>query len=222
MWIYNPQTPVSLEPLPYAYSFQTSINPNKMQKEQWKPIKGYEDRYLISDHGRALVLPHSRPHPRYKNVLSRYGLKLLNPQSISAKYLQISLCGDGTKKKMYIHRLVIDAFILNPENKPECNHKDGNKLNNHASNLEWCTTSENAIHAFKTGLCVPHMLGKFGVNNHRSKAVYQIEDGKIIAEFGSQGEAHRKTGIEQANISCVCNGGRKTAGGFIWKHKSDI
>ena len=67
-------------------------------------------------------------------------------------YLYVNLCKGGKPKNFFVHRLVALCFIPNPENKPEINHIDGHPLNNHVSNLEWCTRSENVQHAFDTGL----------------------------------------------------------------------
>lgn len=68
------------------------------------------------------------------------------------KYARVTLCKEGTTKRFFVHRLVALHFIPNPDGLPMVNHIDGNKSNNHKSNLEWCTCKENTIHAFKTGL----------------------------------------------------------------------
>lgn len=99
--------------------------------ETWKQIDGFN--YEVSTHGRV------------RNMITGYMLK---PQLHDNKYYRVTL----NKKHFKIHRLVAETFIPNSSNKPQINHKDGNKLNNYASNLEWCTNKENAIHAVKTGL----------------------------------------------------------------------
>lgn len=74
--------------------------------------------------------------------------KYIKPHKIGNGYIQIDING----KPMYLHRLIATLFIPNPENKPQVNHIDGNPQNNDVSNLEWCTQSENNIHANRTGL----------------------------------------------------------------------
>jgi hypothetical protein len=106
--------------------------------EEWKEINGFED-YLISNYG---------------NVYSKKNNKLLQHKS-NGVYKNISLSKNNKPNYKYIHRLVCDAFCENPHNKPMVNHKDGNKLNNHYSNLEWVTKGENQSHAFRTGLRIP-------------------------------------------------------------------
>ena len=109
--------------------------------EIFKKIKGYEDLYEISNYGNVKSLP------KYKCKIS----KILKP-SLRGNYLFVRLTKNKIVKSYSVHRLVAEAFVSNPKNKPEVNHLDGNKLNNHSSNLEWCTSSENQQHAYNTGL----------------------------------------------------------------------
>lgn len=111
--------------------------------EIFKDIKGYEGQYQISNFGRVKSLE------RYDRLNRFIKEKFLVPRKHNNGYLRVCLSHSVDK---YIHRLVAEAFIPNPENKLEVNHIDGNKLNNNISNLEWCTRSENNKHAFKIGL----------------------------------------------------------------------
>ena len=85
-------------------------------------------------------------------VFSKKTGKQLKPHLHEKGYLRVTLQCDGKKKKHRIHRLVAEQFINNPDNLPQVNHKDGNKLNNDISNLEWCTQSQNMQHAVENGL----------------------------------------------------------------------
>ena len=100
-----------------------------------KPIKGYES-YLVSINGDV-----------YSTKRHKYLTK-----SYNGGYAKIIIKVDGVHHNKLVHRLVAQAYIPNPENKPQVNHKDGDKANNNVFNLEWCTQSENNIHAFKNGL----------------------------------------------------------------------
>lgn len=108
--------------------------------EIWKDCKGYEGIYSISSIGRVRRMP-GKYAPKGRilrfNVINRYHV-------VKFSYLAI-------KKNQFVHRLVAEAFIPNPFNKPFINHIDCNPSNNHISNLEWCTQSENIQHAFKVG-----------------------------------------------------------------------
>lgn len=111
-----------------------------------------------------------------------------------------------------VHRLVAETFIPNPNNKPEVNHKNGIRDDNYFENLEWCSKSENILHAFR-------ILKR---NKKRTvKPVQQILNNKIIAEFSSVNEAYRLTGINRDSIynSCRSKEGYFIAGGFHWKYK---
>lgn len=116
--------------------------------EVWKDIKGYYGIYEVSNFGNVKSL-HSR----------NFGM-ILN--KINDNYLYVNLFYKKKRLKIGIHRLVAIAFIPNPENKPQVNHIDGDKLNNNVSNLEWSTSKENIIHSYKNNLQIKgnHKLTK--------------------------------------------------------------
>ena len=188
-----------------------------MECEVWKDVKGYEGLYKVSNTGKVKSFQRNRE-------------KLLSDKYYENGYLRASLSKNNEKKKVLIHRLVAETFIPNPENKPEVNHIDGNKKNNNASNLEWCTRCENVKHAWKTGLNEEHRekLSKTAyktVNKlweKNKKPVIQMDlDGNFIREFDSAKEAFEYYGIKrlQTSISACCTGRRKTAHGYKWKFK---
>lgn len=110
-------------------------------QESWKWVDGYEGRYLVSDSGEIMALP-SKTH--YGHVMKQ--------KTTAGGYKHVCLCMGNVKKDYAVHRIVATAFVPNIENKPEVNHKDGNKTNNKAGNLEWVTRSENERHKY-------HVLG---------------------------------------------------------------
>lgn len=128
-------------------------------------------------------------------------------------YVRISLQTKSGKWKMFsVHRLVATKYIPNPQNKPIVNHIDGNKLNNNVNNLEWCTDSENKIHAYKHNLIKKKynkdniMYNKHGKNHPKSKPVAQYSlDGTFIKKYESITEASEETGIHKKYIGMVCN-----------------
>ena len=129
--------------------------------EVWKDIKDCVGIYQISTYGRVKIL---------ERVLSTpYGGTYIQKEKIKAiheviGYMQVALSVNKKHTCFKVHRLVADAFIPNHENKPQVNHKNGIKTDNRVGNLEWCTVSENHLHAYGTGLREPHS-GSFHQNS---------------------------------------------------------
>lgn len=138
-------------------------------EETWKRINGYEE-YEISNLGRVKSFKRDRKG------------KIMKPK-FSGEYLAVTLCADGQQERKTIHRLVAEHFIPNPSGLPWVNHKDGNKLNNKVTNLEWVTPSENNNHAYKIGL----KKGVKGEKHGRSKlneidviTIYHLAKSEVI------------------------------------------
>lgn len=136
-------------------------------------------------------------------------------------YMYVNLYKGTKQYKRYVHRLIAETFISNPENKPEVNHKNGNKTDNCIKNLEWVSKSENGLHKYRVLGCKTSkpIQGKLGKDCPNSKPILQIKDGKIIGNFYGAAEACRYTGIDKSHISACCRGRAKTAGGYQWKFK---
>lgn len=163
-------------------------------------IKGFPN-YFVSNVGEV-----------YSKIISsrnQYGeLKMLTPCVDTTGYPFVNLHKDKKRFKRHVHRLVAEAFIPNPENKCDVNHKNGIRTDNRVENLEWNTRSENILHSYRV------LHRKPG----HTKAVLQIKDGKIIAEFCSTSDAYRHTGIPYTQIQNSCQRGHK-AHNYYWKYK---
>lgn len=142
--------------------------------------------------------------------------------------MQAPLWKDNKGHNLYVHRLVTQAFIPNPENKPEVDHINAVRDDNRVENLRWVTSTENRINPITyKPLCerlqkLNPNKGKFGFDNHSSKTVLQFDlNGNFIKEWGSTREVERELGIKSCCISAVALGrrNRKVAGGYKWKYK---
>lgn len=188
-------------------------------KEIWKDIKGYENIYQVSNLGRIKTLD------KYVNCL--YGQKRLIKEKIiktfknNNGYFITSLYVNSKSKKFLVHRLVAEAFIPNPDNKPQINHIDGNKENNCVDNLEWVTQSENELHASKFGL-TKRQKEVVAENNKKlkSKRVFQYNlNGTFIKEYESVSSAAKQNNFATGAIANCCRKERTKAYGYIWEYR---
>lgn len=165
--------------------------------EVWKDILGYEGYYQISNLGNVRSL--DRYVRNGKGTVRFVPGKLRKLDLLADGYLGISLEKEGRVKYFKIHRLVAEAFIPNPENKPEVNHKDGDKTNPTVNNLEWATRSDNMDHAWRTGLAVKGFCKEaYDKSLERNrKPVVWLETG---IEYPSISEAARSSGIPDWRI----------------------
>lgn len=164
-----------------------------MEQEIWKDVVGYEGLYAVSSLGRVKSFKYDYINGRFLNFI---GIKF-------KKYFNVLLTKDAITKSFLVHRLVAIAFIKNIENKPQINHKDKNTNNNIVSNLEWCSSRENMIHAYSGKLSEKHLKHLENIMIKR-KPVLGFVDNIKIYNFESASEAERQIGINQASISSCC------------------
>lgn len=177
--------------------------------EEWRDVKGFEGVYKISSHGRAWS---SRRLDSCGRVTGGY---LLKSNTDSRNRVTTSIRFNGVHLRKVTARLVAEAFLPNPYNLPCVNHKDENTLNNHVSNLEWCTHEYNCNYGTRNDRIKKNMPQK--------KSIYQLSmDGEIIREYPSVQEASRKTGICAGHICDVCKGNREYANGYKWRYVDDV
>ena len=163
----------------------------------WKDVKGYEGLYKVSDTGliKSLI--------QYKGM----GPHVLSCCTGSNGYQIVVLCDGNTKKSKTVHRIVATAFSPNPNGHPCINHKDEDKTNNAASNLEWCSYSYNGMYGVR---------GKILEEKRKAVAMYST-DGCLLKVFKSRCDAAKEFNGQPGCITRAINGGRKTYKGYVWK-----
>lgn len=176
--------------------------------EQWRDVKGFEGVYQVSNLGRVRSVSH---YVNIRNNNKRLVIgRILKQWKTCNGYMQVKTSKKYGSKHLNVHRLVAIAFIDNPENLSIVNHKDENKSNNLVTNLEWCSKSYNSLYG--------HTQEK--LRHHKVKAVRMLDknNNKLLAVFDSMITAEEQKGVSASQISGVCRGIRKTAGGFKWEY----
>ena len=184
-------------------------------EEIWKDIKGYEGRYQVSNLG----MIRNRKGRILKLSLSRkkYG------------YVKVSLSKNNIQSTYLVHRLVGEAFLPNPDNKPEVGHSDCNRSNNCVDNLYWCTHPENMSNP--TTIANMHHQRKDGkaVKPKRKRRGYYVKEisqytksGEFVRTWHSMHQIERELKIYHSEISEACKRKRKTAGGYVWRYKDEV
>lgn len=162
------------------------------------PVVGYEKQYMVSDDGLVFRI-------------TQKGLRKIKPFEDKDGYYRLSLSKNNIRTNVYVHRLVATAFLPNIQNFPCVNHKDENKKNNSATNLEWCSVKYNNLF---NGLAL--RKGK-----KRRKPIVAVGNGRKF-NFGSVGEASKTLNIHRGNISSCLTGARKTAGGMCFYYANEL
>lgn len=203
-----------------------------MKKEVWKDVKGYEGLYQVSNKGNVKSLDRLIV---YKDGRKRKfkGVKLTSNTGKHG-YPYVILSKNEHNKTFKVHRLVARAFIPNPDNLPQVNHKDENRANNNVENLEWCTTKYNINygHCLENG--VKHRDYKksrakidwVSAQRKRVQKLYKpviqcTLDGKEIKRFRSAKDVHDEVGFDASTIAKCCKGKQKTSHGYKWKYANN-
>lgn len=199
--------------------------------EEWKDIEGWEGKYQVSNYGDIKRL--ERDITDSLGRTKHYTEKIFHPHKANNGYTRVSF---GTERDL-THRVVAKAFLPNPRNLPEVNHKDGHrkdfnfagtKENNYEDgNLEWVDRKENMLHASRTGLINKDSKKRkisTALNQKKSveKALRPValldDENNILSIFRNIKIAGEITNIPQQNIGEVCRGNRDSAGGFKWEY----
>lgn len=175
--------------------------------EIWKPVVGYEGFYEVSNLGRV------------KSFVKDKDGKILKGGKHDFGYIKYSLHSIDGIKQILGHRLVAQAFISNPENKPYIDHINGITCDNRVENLRWCTQKENLNNPIFIERHIQSQMGRYGVKSNNHKAIIQFDlDGNLIKKWGCAVDAANEIGIPKQSISACIKGKYKSAGGYKWEY----
>ena len=171
-------------------------------KEIWRDIKNYEGLYQISNLGNIKSL--------HRNKIKLLKLRVHYSYNKTRKDYVIGLCKNGVVKTYYVSRLVAEAFIPNPNNLPQVNHKNEfDTLNNSVDNLEWCTAKYNSNYGTRT---------KRIVNKHKRKIAQYDLNNNLIKIWNSGIDVEKEMNWFSTKIIACCRNKQKTAYGYMWKY----
>jgi len=180
-------------------------------EEIWKDIKDYKGIYQVSNLGRVKSIARKVKHSRGNHSYYQYQQeRLLSANQKSNGYLEYSLCKDSKRTHKYIHRLVADAFIDNPNNLPVVNHIDEDKQNNKVDNLEWCTVSYNNTY----GTRIDRKVKNTDYRKNSRKIIGEKNNIRIV--FYSIVAAKKITNINRSSIESVLSGRIKSSKGWYF------
>ena len=181
----------------------------KSSVEIWRDIEGYHN-YQVSNLGRVKSL--ERNVIKGRGGLYKIEEKILKSRKDKNGYLLINLCKEGEMRSYLVHRLVASAFLDNPNNLPQVNHKDEDKTNNRVENIEYCDRSYNINYGNRN-----EKMAK-----SRSIPILQFtKDGEFVRRWDSSTQVEKELGIDNSSIAKCCRGKHKSVGGFIWGYADD-
>lgn len=191
--------------------------------EEWKDIEGYPN-YMVSNLGRVKSLGNDKTRKE----------KILNGCKDKDGYFQIKLSKEGKVKMYKVHRLVAQAFLDNPNNLPEVNHKDEDKTDNiiwinddgsvdyNKSNLEWCDRNYNNNYGSHNEMVSKALKNRKGLSKRFSKPILQFtKNNEFVRRWNSAKDVERELGIHHSIICMCCKGKQKTAYGYKWGYEKD-
>ena len=188
--------------------------------EIWKPVVGYEGLYECSNMGRVKSVDRYVPH-RYKGEYQFIKGRIRKTKLNNGGYEMLSLFRDGKEKTCLVHRIIAEAFLPNPDNLPEVNHKDECKTSNiiwinedgsidyNKSNLEWCDREYNLYYGTRR---------QRQAEKEMVPVIQYTKDGMLIKKWDSMQSVMDDLGINRGNISNCCSGRCKSVGGYKWKY----
>ena len=181
-------------------------------QEIWKDIEGYENLYAVSNLGRVKSLTRfvkNNVNGGQRQVQERVLIPTVHKQG----YLYVYLWKDNKQDTRKVHRLVAEAFISNPENKPEVNHQDEIKTNNRVDNLQWFTSQENMTYG------TMNSINRRKSSKLNKKIIQKDLNDNEIDRFNSIREAARQLNLDPSAIGRVCRGKQDTHGGFKFEYQ---
>lgn len=190
---------------------------DESEKEIWKPTHVFSEAYEVSNYGNVRSVDRYKMHNTSKTGQVFIEGQMLKQGLNHKGYSMVWLSYNSKKKSIAVHRLVAIAFVPNPNGLPQVNHIDGNKQNNHISNLEWCDNSQNQLHAYKLGL-----------NYHRETAgrrkipvkQFDKDTHELLNEYESIADAARNSGLSPTGIRKAIykeTWKQGVVGGFYWE-----